>query len=253
MKKKKLIQSTKGQTQTSEGLELILETMKNPNIFKDILLYILFIFIGILFYLHAFIPTDSKELIALKKEHIKAKQKRTKALDKIKEYSKNTAIYQEYLVEKENARLTWDRLKEEAENQKVFAFKSIQPFIERFGLILCIFVYALFNLVRSFYREPKVVFTKITHSFILSICFFHFYWIFQTFQDVSKPSYILITLFSALFIYLAVYIITKRKKLYVDEIKDDMILIAQKALENSRPEKKEEMINLLEKIAKKNK
>ncbi|SEC65872.1 hypothetical protein SAMN04489761_3422 [Tenacibaculum sp. MAR_2009_124] len=244
----KLNWSTKDQIQQSEA---VLEKQEVTTRNKNWILYLFFILIGSFFYLHIYIPLDNHSFVKAKKLHIQEKEKRTKALNAIKEYSKGTIYYDEYLKYKVSTQNAWNELLTEKENQKLFIFDSLHQFLERFGLTLVIFVGALFNLIRSFYREPYVIFPKVVNAYILSISVFYFFWIFQKFQDVSKVSYILITLFSAFLISVAVYLATKRRKLYVDRIKADMIELAKKAIKDSQIEKRPEMIDFIEKLVKK--
>ncbi|WP_348707010.1 hypothetical protein [Tenacibaculum sp. 190524A02b] len=165
------------------------------------------------------------------------------------ESTKGTEIYNRFQLSKNKTDSAWERLKKAKEDEKVFGFTSLRYFIERFGLMLCIFVYALYNLVKSSLRERKNIGAMVMHSFIISISFFYFYWIFQSFQDVSIITYIFMTVFSAALVSIAVYFITKYNKDRITKLREQMFFIARLGLRSSKPEKKEVLLNEFRKIA----
>ncbi|CAL2081203.1 hypothetical protein [Tenacibaculum sp. 190524A02b] len=212
--------------------------------------YFTFLICIILYFGSDFIPKYNKEYFKAKEVYDVTKKKNTKALTKLKEYSKNTQLYQDYLDVNKEKNLAFKNYKKEQKNNEVNGFISLKVFLERFSLILLIFLYAMHNLIKSLYYEQKNIGNLIIHGIIISVCVFNFFWIFQKFQNFSKVTYLLMTLLTALFVVIAVYLITKRKKTYVNTVKDRMLQIAKKALLNSRPEKRKEMLDFIEQIAK---
>ncbi|CAL2105669.1 conserved membrane hypothetical protein [Tenacibaculum sp. 190524A02b] len=212
-------------------------------------MFFIAIICAILFYSHQFIPEFDKEYKQAEQLYNEAKKKNTLALTKIKEYSKGTILYQEYKevnAAKKEAFKNWNKV---IEKNKVFGFKSIRYFIERFGLMLCIFMYALYNLIKSYLREPKNIGAKFIHTFIISITFFYFYWIFQQFQDVSRFTYYFMTVFSAILVTLAVYLITKYNKDRITKLRQQLLKVSLHSLRNVRPEKEQETFTMLKEIA----
>ncbi|MDC1162611.1 hypothetical protein OAT18_04145 [Tenacibaculum sp.] len=204
---------------------------------------------GIFFYSHQLIPKHSEEHILLEKEYLASVKKRTLALNKVKELTKGTELYNSYMIEKKATKLAWKNFKNSKESEKIFGFKSIRYFIERFGLMLCIFCYAVYNLIKSYRNESKNIGALVIHTFIISVTFFYFFWIFQRFQDFSKATYYIMTVASAIFISIAVYLITRYRKDTISQLQKRLFLVAKSALLNTQSNKKEEMHDLLKKIA----
>ncbi|WP_348747692.1 hypothetical protein [Tenacibaculum sp. 190524A02b] len=211
--------------------------------------YFIAIICSSLFYAHQFIPEFDREYKQAEQLYNEAKKKNTLALTKIKEYSKGTILYQEYKeanIEKKVAFKDWSEI---AESKRIFGFISLRHFIERFGLTLCFFIYSLYNLIKSFLRESKNLGAKALHTVILSLCFFSFYWIFQQFQDVSRFTYYFMTVFSAILVTLAVYLITKYNKDRITKLRQQLLKVSLHSLRNVRPEKEQETFTMLKEIA----
>ncbi|WP_299135207.1 hypothetical protein [uncultured Tenacibaculum sp.] len=212
------------------------------------LTYLVIILCGTLFYAHQLTPNFSDEYVSALSEHKAAKKKRTKALNKVKDFAKGSIAYKEYNIEREQTDLAWKKFKEAQSNERIFGFKSFNLFLERFGLMLCIFIYALYNLVKSFLREKSNIGAKVIHSFIISVTFYYFFWIFQKFQDFSKATYILMTVFSAILITVGVWFITKYNKDRISKLREQMFIIARLGIRNAKVEKKESLLKDLRKI-----
>lgn len=246
MSKQNYSESTKTTQQLQEETEgKILTTERSKN-----LLYFLFaIVLAVSFYSFEFFDNFSEEYTAAIKSHSIEKKKRTKALNVVKSLAEGTPEYEAYLIAKKQTDAAYNNFKEVKKKERVFGFKSFKYFIERLGLWLGVFLYSLFNLYRSFRSEKKNHGIKLIHGFILSVCFFYFFWIFQQFQDVSKVSYYFATLVSTLFVVLAVYLITKYRKDRINYLQDNLMEVAKFTFKNTKPEKREEMLDMIKKIA----
>ncbi|CAL2106669.1 conserved membrane hypothetical protein [Tenacibaculum sp. 190524A02b] len=218
---------------------------------RKYLAYCIIIVCVSLFYSHQFFPDikDDADYFLAKKNFIEAKKRNTDALTKIKNAVKGTELHNSYLKINKEKNEAYSKWEEVASSKKVFGFKSMRYFIERFGLTLCFFIYALYNLIKSFLRERKNIGAKILHTLILSLCFFSFYWIFQKFQDFNRLTYYLMTLVSASTVTLAVYLITKYNKDRITKLREQMFKISIHAYRNAKPEKKSETFKMLKKIA----
>ena len=215
------------------------------------LTYFITFLCGIAFYSHQFFPNtdDDKELLLAKKEYISAKKKNTALLNKIKITSKGTTLYASYKEANKNKNIAFEELNKIKKSKQYFGFKSFSHFVERFGLMLCFFIYALYNLIKSIKRKGDEFGNKFIHTFIISICFFHFFWIFQQFQDFSKSAYIFMTLFSAAVVFAAVYLIFKERKTKEEYLRDSLLRMARFTFKNTKPEKRDEMLEMIKKIA----
>ncbi|CAL2086769.1 hypothetical protein [Tenacibaculum sp. 190524A02b] len=202
-----------------------------------------------LFYSHQFIPERSERYNIAQNEYKSLKKEKDKILIDLIETTKGTDIYRKFKESRKNTYLAWDNYQKVKKEEKVLGFQSIRYFIERFGLMLCIFMYALYNLIKSYLREPKNIGAKFIHTFIISITFFYFYWIFQQFQDVSRFTYYFMTVFSAILVTLAVYLITKYNKDRITKLRQQLLKVSLHSLRNVRPEKEQETFTMLKEIA----
>jgi hypothetical protein len=206
--------------------------------------------LGISFYSFEFIPDFSEQYYSAEKEAKNAKNINSIALAKVKDYAKGTEVYNAYLEVNKRKKEVFENYNAVVENEKVFGFKSLHFFWERLGLFLGFFMYALYNLYRSFYFERRNAGNKILHGFIISVCVFYFFWIFQTFQDFSKITYYLITILSAAVVVLAVSLVTKYQDHYINKLKKNIRDLVAFTFVNTRQDKKDEMIETLEKMSK---
>lgn len=217
---------------------------------KKYLRYIFALILGISFYSFEFIPDFSEQYYSAEKEAKNAKNINSIALAKVKDYAKGTEVYNAYLEVNKRKKEVFENYNAVVENEKVFGFKSLHFFWERLGLFLGFFMYALYNLYRSFYFERRNAGNKILHGFIISVCVFYFFWIFQTFQDFSKITYYLITILSAAVVVLAVSLVTKYQDHYINKLKKNIRDLVAFTFVNTRQDKKDEMIETLEKMSK---
>ena len=164
---------------------------------KRFLRYIFALLLGFSFFSYEFLPNFSESYYKAQNEALEAKKLNTEALAQVKNYAKGTTAYENYLNANEHKKIAFQKFNRVKEDEKVFGFRSFQLFWERLGLFLGIFIYALYNLYRSFYFESENIGSKIIHGFIISVCMFYFFWIFQAFQDVTKITYYLMTFLSA--------------------------------------------------------
>lgn len=114
-----------------------------------------------------------------------------------------------------------------------------------FGPMLCFFIYALFNLIRSLYFERENIGSKIIHSIIIFGTIFYLFWIFQQFQDFSKITYYLVTFISAALVSIAVWLITKYEEHYINVLKSKYLNLVKFTFINTKEEKRKEMLSML--------
>ncbi|WP_348715380.1 hypothetical protein [Tenacibaculum sp. 190130A14a] len=222
-----------------------LTTEKN----KYIVYFLFAIVLALSFYSFEFFNDFSEEYTAAIKSHSIKKKNRTKALNKVKSLAEGTPEYIAYLEAKKETDKAYNSFKEVKKKEKVFGFKSFKFFMERLGLWFGVFLYSIFNLFNSFRQKKKFTGVKLIHGLIISVCFFYFFWIFQQFQDVSKVSYYFATIVSAVFVVLAVYLIAKYRKDRINSLQDNLMEVAKFTFKNTKPEKREEMLDMIKKIA----
>lgn len=215
---------------------------------RKIVVYILLIFCATSFYLHKLIPEFSNEFVSSRQTYKEAKKKNSIALSKVKKLATGTNEYEQYINLNKKMKLKYQDFLKAKKEESIFGFQSLYHFLERFGLMLCIFIYALYNLVKSFLREKSNIGAKVIHSFIISVTFYYFFWIFQKFQDFSKATYILMTVFSAILITVGVWFTTKYNKDRISKLREQMFIIARLGIKNAKVEKKESLLKDLRKI-----
>ena len=218
--------------------------------FKDYFGYIIIVLCAISFYTYQFIEERSEEYSVALKSHKIAKKKRTKINKEIIKHSKGTELYNQFQNQNKKTNLLWSKFLKIKKSEQIFGFKTLKIFSKEFGIFLGFFLYALFNLYRSFRYERLNMGIKIYHSFIISVCIFYFFWIFQQFQDFSKPVYYLMTIASAYFVFLAMLLLFKDKKTKEDRLRANLMEVAKFTFKNTKPEKREEMLDLIKEIAK---
>ena len=227
------------QTQTTTEDQLLIRTRT-----KKYLKYFFALILGTLFYSFEFIPNFSDREYGAEKQVKEAKKINAIALSKVKEYAKGSQAYQDYIKANNQKKEVFKHYNSVIEEEKVFGFNSFQLFWERFGLFLGFFIYALHNLFQSFYFERKNLGNKVLHGFIISVCMFYFFWIFQKFQDFSKVTYYLMTFASAGIVVLAVYLITKYQDHCINKLKETVSRLAAFSFLHTKQEKKPEMLEL---------
>ncbi|CAL2090498.1 hypothetical protein [Tenacibaculum sp. 190524A02b] len=212
--------------------------------------YFLTISLALLFYFFEFIPDFSEAYYEAHREFIKAKKINTLALKEVKIEAQETSAYKNYIQAYNNKKKALSYFNKQKKEELFLGFESFHFFIERFGFFLAIFFYSLYNLYTSFRNEPRNTGAKIVHSFIISVCFFYFYWIFQQFQDVSKITYYFMTFASAFIVTLAVYLITQYRKDTITQLKRKLFLVSKSALLHTPIDKKEKLYQEFKDIAK---
>lgn len=200
-----------------------------------------------LLYATEFVENYSSEYTNSQKEFLYWKKENGKALSLVKKNAKGTEVYKDYTkvnAKYNKAKADYNRVKQE---EKVSGFKSLQLFLYELLPTIALFAYFLYNLYRSFRLERNSLGPKIIHSILIMFVFFKLFWIFKTFQDFSKPTYYLMTIFSAYFVGLAVFLIEKKQAKKSNKIKKKLLKVSYHALKNVKEEKLEEMAKVIEK------
>lgn len=198
-----------------------------------------------LLYSFEFLNNFSEDYNRSEKEFYSAKKRNTEALNSFKDSFKNTIEFQSYLEVNRQYKEVANRFKQVKKNETFFGFKSFQLFAAKFFTYLALFIYFVFNLYRSFSVERKNYGVKFIHVLMIGYCFFNFYWIFQVFQDVGKPMYYLMTIFSAYFIYLALYIMHRQEAFKFKKLKKAFMKVSIHSIRFAREDKVDEMEKII--------
>ncbi|CAL2108630.1 conserved membrane hypothetical protein [Tenacibaculum sp. 190524A02b] len=218
---------------------------------RYLITYLLAIFCGILFFSFEFVPNFSDEYSIALKEYRKLKKENTLALNKLKEASKNTPEYAAYKAINKKKVKAFKKYQNIKEEEAVFGFNNLKVFLYQLGITVCLFVYGVFNLYRSFYFERKNFSNKLLHSFIIFISLFKFYWVFQSFKDYNVFTYSVVSIFSLFILILFVRLKTKYEDHNINKLKKYLYEISKKALLSAKSEeKREEILDMVTKINK---
>ncbi|WP_282021165.1 hypothetical protein [Tenacibaculum aiptasiae] len=207
-------------------------------------------------YSYKFIDTVSSSYKEANIAFNKAKKENTIALKEVKNYAKNTEVYSNYKKAYAKKKVAFDKLKVETNNQKVFGFDSSHYFWERLGRNIVDILFSLFVvfLVVNFVsvKKNKIFFwgSLIITFVYLSTKLFILYWIFKQFQDYSLAVYFFVTFVSSFCIVAAMFLLMRYIKSEEVSLKSSLLDLAKFTFKNTKPEKREEMLDLIKEIAK---
>ena len=228
-----------------------MEVIPQRTKIKNVLIYFIAIIFSLIYFVHAFLPHRSEAYLSALNSHKKEMAKRAKIRSEVVELSKGTPLYEEYLKQKKITDKAWNIFLKVQKEERVFGFKSFRVFIEIFWYSLIVLIFAIYFLVRSFYFDYENVGVKVVCGSVISIAVFKLYWLFQQFQDLSPIAYVFVSVITAFLIVMGIYLVTKRKELYVDKMNRSLMVLGEKALVNSKPEKRAEMHEFIKQLLKK--
>lgn len=196
------------------------------------------------FFSFEYAPDKTQEYLKAKQNHTEAKKKRTKALNKLKESVKGTAVYEAYLIEKNKTDKLWSKLNIVKKEDVFFGFTNVQQFLNEFGWVLGLFIYSLFNLFRSYTANNKEKGYIFLHTVILAISCFFLFWIFQPYQDIAKVYYYLMSIACGITISYSIYLMSAYNFSDIGKLQNiikglfDFILVDSKEKDFVKEEKK---------------
>ncbi|WP_028890842.1 hypothetical protein [Tenacibaculum sp. 47A_GOM-205m] len=226
-------------------MQKTLKTQKTKNIATYI---IAFICLTSLFSFE-FVNDYSEGFFIAKNQYQVAIDSVNKTLDPIKDYSKNTDLFNNYVLAKNHKDLAKKEYFKIKKEEELFGFKNKKIFLAELGPMICFFVYILFMMFSSLKSKKVNRGLVLLHVTVLLGPLFYFYWIFQPFQDLSSFSYYLATILTAICALAIVYILTKQKKDTIEKLNSDFMEVAKFTFKNTKPEKREEMLDMIKKIA----
>jgi hypothetical protein len=212
---------------------------------RSLAYFLLALFCATSLFSFEFFPDETENHKKATIEWRKSKEVRGKLLSKIKKLSIGTPEYIAYKLAVDKTEILYEKLKKVRKKDRVFGFTNMQQFFGEFGPMLCFFIYALFNLIRSLYFERENLGSKIIHSLIIFGTIFYLFWIFQQFQDFSKITYYLVTFVSAALVSIAVWLITKYEEHYINVLKSKYLNLVKFTFNNTKEERRKEMLSML--------
>lgn len=190
-----------------------------------------------------------------KKAFYLAKKNSTIALNEVKEQAKGTKAYEEYLEARKLQQKAFDKYTATIDSIKVFGFDTFHHFWERFGkntedLLFAIWVcYLLFFSPKA--KDKIMLYGRVAICLVfISTKIFTYTWIFLKFEDFSLYFYVFMTFISAFTVVWYLYFLFKNKKTKEEVLSEDLMRLLKFTFKNTKPEKREEMLSVIEKIAK---
>lgn len=90
----------------------------------------------------------------------------------------------------------------------------------------------------------------ILHGLIISGTMYYFFWVFQQFQDFSKFIYYIMTFISAAVVVIAVSLISKHQRHYINKLKETISRLVAFSFLHTKQEKKQEMLQMFRDLSK---
>ena len=234
---------------TSPIQEVEVKKIQTTQRTKNIITYFIALICLTSLFSFEFVNGYSEGYFIAKNEYQKGIDNVDGALTKIKNKADQELFfnYQQANEQKNLAKKNYHQIKEE---ESVFGFKNKKIFLAQLGPMICFFVYILFMIHKSFKKDKRNKGILLLHGTVLTGPLFYFYWIFQPFQDVSKISYYFATVITAIFSLLIVYFMSRFTNDKVATLNDNLMEVATFTFKNTKPEKREEMLDMIKKIAK---
>lgn len=172
------------------------------------------------FFAHETIAPEDWSKTQLAERWEAAKQRRTEALEVLKEMAKGTPQYDAYIKEKEATDIEFAKLEQHIESVKFLNFNDLQQWLGEFGWAMGLFIYSLYNLVMVFIRKPNTFFGEsLWHTSHITVAIFFIRWSFNR-KDFLIMEYFTYNILTAVLVVLATYLLVRHKeKIYYQYLK----------------------------------
>ncbi len=207
-------QSKEIATTPEDQLSILLTKTK-----KNLKYYILAVVCSTAFFVHEFVPVNSKEYVDIVKAHSDSKSDRSNTREQVLESQKGTNLYQKYLEAKTRTDKIWAEVLELQKEEKFLNFKSFQQFLGEFGWAIGLLIYTVFNIVITLLSSKKLISGEIIlHSTLLFISIYFINWTILP-GDYSKSTYIIFAMIMSTSIVFSVFLLLKAKREYLNHMK----------------------------------
>ncbi|CAA0163175.1 hypothetical protein [Tenacibaculum maritimum] len=234
-----------------EEIGIIQIWTRNRKVLKYIALIILLLFF---FFSYKAITPFNSSYIAKKQRYNFFKKQSVSALYKVKQYAANTKVYKEYLVARENKAKALKEFKKEIKKHKFNGFVNLHNFWDQFGKNTAGFLFVLWVIYLVLFTGKPT--DEITLIGRLAICItflftkvFTFFWLLQQFQDFSQFQYIVTALTFSIGILAILFFLFRNRKTKEEVLLEKLMITARFTFKNTKPEKREEMLEMIKKIA----
>lgn len=158
------------------------------------------------FFMHETIASEPDAVVESREAWQIAKDKRTAALDALKDAMVGTELYNAYKLEADATDVAYDKLNAAKADAEFLGFKSVQQFLGEFGWCLGLFLYAMINIIGTIKRKSSFYFGELFfHTSLIFISLFFVRWCFNPAQDLAEIDYILANILIAVTVVIAMY------------------------------------------------
>lgn len=201
------------------------------------------------FFIHETTKPQTTEYLNALEAYSLSKKPRKKALDEVKKLAVGTPEYDSYLIARSNTAEYFKKLKDQEVKDQFLGFSNINQFLGEFGWALGLSIYSLIMLVLSNIRFKRSPGETILHGTLLSVGVFYILYTLQPFSDFNKLTYILFSIITAVAVAVSMRIIKLERRRYIALLLSNIKSLVSFVLNNTKEEKKNEMWNVLEKVA----
>lgn len=246
-----------------EMVKLIIQKIKKN------FLYILFAVVcTAAFFVHMQLPSLSAEVSQSKENFLKLKNENTTALNKLKSLnfdlakdkitieefqSQQKTLVNSYLLINSSKNVKYKEHQKLLKSERFLGFDNFQKFLGEFGWAFGLLMYALFNLLITFYEKAKQNIGKvIVHSTLVYIGLFYSYYPFKfpftPDSDYSRSTYFWTMLLTTLAVVIGSYLIADYFRKHIQSLLLNIKDLIGFMFNNTKEDKEDEMWNVLKDV-----
>lgn len=221
-------------------------TKKNK---KNVLYAILAVVCATAFFIHELVEDVPIEYELALQKHESAKNKRTKALNVLKEEAIGTKAYEKYLQEKIATDKAWEEFDRAKNKAEFLNFEDFQQFLGEIGWAIGLFIYSFFNLIMVFLEVNKSKKGKILlHTTFITISIYFMSWALFTHDDFPKYVYFIFSILTSIILAYAVVLITSQRYKHINALMLNIRSLIGFIFNHTKPESEEKMWDVLKEI-----
>lgn len=201
------------------------------------------------FFIHELVPDVPKAYTeAMDGFHIE-KNKKSALLKDFKNAYKESPEYKAYYKQKIKSDEAFNEFENVVEEISFLGFEDFQQFLGEFGWAFGLFLYAFFNFLNT-YQEPNRsrLGKLILHSTLLIISLYFIYWSLYKSQDFDRIYYLIFSIITSLAIAVGIHLILLKRYVRNKSYQLNHQELIGFMLDNTKPEKEDEMWKILKNI-----
>jgi len=201
------------------------------------------------FFIHETIADVPEPFEVAKNKFLLEKSKKINLLNEFKATYENTDEYRAYYKQKIKSDNAWKEFKEVEENITFLGFEDVQQFLGEFGWAFGLLLYAFFNFINTYQEPNRARKGKLfLHFTLITISLYFIYWTLYQHQDFEKITYVIFSIITSILIAFGIHLIQRKRYIHYKSYQLNHQDLIGFMLENTKPEKEEDMWNVLKKI-----